>query len=129
MHLLRQKVKTNHIKKKYSKRIFKKMVRINIGEKQKILVGSIVIVLCLIALGFMYQNNIKAYYLGIDVRYLDDPLYCEKGDDCVRGPLCDNVSNPYHLIGNKTICKNAYFEVCDLEKNSCYLAFHGAAEE
>ena len=97
------------------------MVRINIGEKQKILVGSIVIVLCLIALGFMYQNNIKAYYMGIDVRYLDDPLYCEKGDDCVKSNSCEAL-NIYNLENRTSKCKSlATISVCEIQINKCVI--------
>ncbi|USN44339.1 MAG: hypothetical protein H6500_00640 [Candidatus Woesearchaeota archaeon] len=106
------------------------MVRINIGEKQKILVGSIVIVLCLIALGFMYQNNIKAYYMGIDVRYLNDPLYCEKGDDCGRTNEC-KVVNKYYLPEKRNLskCSIEFYSTCNEKTNTCFLTRGEAADE
>ncbi|MCB9370754.1 hypothetical protein H6501_04095 [Candidatus Woesearchaeota archaeon] len=103
------------------------MVKINIGEKQKILVGSIVIVLCLIALGFMYQNNLKAYYMGIDVRYLNDPLYCEKGDDCIS-TNCSLGNKYFSNNWNTTECSNSGIVISCGSDNKCAVLLQAGGE-
>lgn len=43
-----------------------------------------IVIILIIAIGvyFIFGNDIKAYKMGIDVRYLDNPRYCQNHSDC-----------------------------------------------
>lgn len=35
-----------------------------------------------LSITFFFQNYIIAYFQGVDVNYINDPLYCEENSDC-----------------------------------------------
>ena len=73
-----------------------------------------ILVFVLVVFGFVFKNDVKAMYLGVDVKYIDNPLYCEQDSDCKEGNKCGEVINIYnfksvplcHLATCGTKCEN-----------------------
>jgi hypothetical protein len=86
------------------------------SKKKKIVWGLIIIVILILSLLFVFKNNIKAVYYGVDVRYFDDPKYCQIDKDCALINPCrdQGAVNIYNydssgscdVVRSKSICEN-----------------------
>lgn len=88
----------------------KKLMKKNIG----IVIG---VVLVLIIGGyFIFENNILAWNAGIDVKYLDNLVYCEKDSDCYQKSKCRGLNIHYAKLKmpKDYLSYPMGYEICDV---------------
>ncbi|MCB0392786.1 MAG: hypothetical protein KDD58_15960, partial [Bdellovibrionales bacterium] len=54
----------------------------NISEKKKLVLLIVIAIVVVASFYLIFKNNIIAMQKGVDVKYINDPLYCEQDSDC-----------------------------------------------
>lgn len=73
------------------------------NDRKYAIIASI-LVLILLSL-FLFRYDLEAMYKGVDVKYIEDPLYCEQDSDCVvQGNNCV-VVNTLHFEESWSGCE------------------------
>ena len=80
---------------------------------------TIIVIIVVLGLFFMFKNDVKAKKMGIDVKYLDDPKYCEQDSDCDQRATCNSV-NIYKYGPSDGFCKE-FVEGSNCVNNKCFL--------
>ena len=75
-------------------------------SKKNIFLTIIIILFIIMVLLFVFRNNIESQYKGVDVKYINDPLYCEQDSDCAQGATCGpiNIFNYEKQHYERSIC-------------------------
>ena len=75
------------------------------NSERKVVLTTLIVLFILVILLFVFKNNIKAYQKGIDVRYLDDPNYCEINSDCIFEEYsCSYVNKFNYRVASAESC-------------------------
>lgn len=92
----------------------------NISEKKKLVLLIVIAIVVVASFCLIFKNNIIAMQKGVDVKYINDPLYCEQDSDCViQGNSCD-VVNKYNYEESKFACQLAICNPTCNGNNKCY---------
>ena len=88
------------------------------SSKKKIIWTVITIIIVLATLSFIFKNNIEASYKGVDVKYIENPQYCEVDDDCIfEEKSCSYVNKFNYKVAEVNSCFASSTSVCF--KNIC----------
>ena len=70
----------------------------------------IIVLMIIISIYFIYNDEIKAKKLGIDVQYLKNPKYCQVNEDCVvdRCGVINKYNFEYDYKRSKVVCPSDF---------------------
>jgi len=74
-------------------------------DKRNLKLVIIAIVVVVLVLLCVFWNYLRAYQMGIDVKYLDDPRYCINHTDCTSTIDCEPV-NIYNHDEKDGVCED-----------------------
>ena len=83
---------------------------------QKWWVWALAIIIIVAGIYFIFHNEIKAYKLGIDVEYLENPRYCQVDSDCTSTIDCE-PTNIYNHNPEDGICEDVVSKKYGSEHN------------
>lgn len=93
-------------------------------NKKKVGKIILIVIFVLFVIYFAFPNSIKAYRMGIDVKYLDNPKYCEQDSDCIlSNTLCGAVNKYDEKERGIDLGSGCMKEICGISclQNKCYI--------
>lgn len=65
-------------------------------SKKKIVFKILLILVLILLVLFIFRHNIEATYKGVDVKYIENPRYCQVDSDCIYEEKSCSYVNIYN---------------------------------